>query len=180
MQRSQSLFLALTLALTACKPPATDDYADRTGTADAGVFASPPIDSPDTANAVWAEGGRAERIVYGEPGEAPFLALSCETDSPRHEIQITRFAEADPDAKALMAMIGNGHTARLPIDAVWNGRVWLWQGTYWPGSVDVLTGPRRVEVTIPGAGSLILNPSPRPAQLIEACREPGAESPLPE
>ena len=175
-----TLILSAIFAATACKPPATDDYTDRTGISDAGEFASTPIDSPDTANAVWAEGGRAGRIVYGEPGEAPMLALSCEVEGSRHEIQVTRFAKADPDAKALMAMIGNGHTARLPIDAVWNGRVWLWQGGYWPGSLDVLTGPRRVELTIPGAGSLILNPSPRPAQLIATCRKPESESPAPE
>ena len=41
---------------------------------------------------------------------------------------------------------------------------------YEPG-LDALTGGRSVEATVPGAGSVILNASPLPGELIDRCRE---------
>ena len=38
--------------------------------------------------------------------------------------------------------------------------------------MDVLTGTRQVEATVPGAGSVILNSSPLPGELVETCRAP--------
>ncbi|MDN3644833.1 hypothetical protein QWY75_01285 [Pontixanthobacter aestiaquae] len=171
----------LLLAITACKPPATDDYVERVTLSEADGLASMPIDSPDTEDAVWVESDRAGRILYGEPGGTPLMALACTEEAGKRFVHITRFAKADPDAQALIALIGNGHTARLPIDAAWNGRVWLWEGNYPASSLDlnVFTGPRRIEATVPGAGSVILNPSPRPAQLVEACRRQVPETPSP-
>jgi hypothetical protein len=168
----QIFAVAMLLVITACKPPATDDYVERVPLAEAQEGASVPIDSPDTANAVWVESDRSGRIIYGEPGSTPLMALACQEVDGARTIHITRFASADPQATALIALIGNGHMSRLPIGAAWNGRVWLWEG-YYPASnldLNVLAGPRRVEATIPGAGSIILNPSQRPAQLIAACR----------
>ena len=134
------------------------------------AFASEPLDSPDTELAVWAlnEG----RLLYGNPGQRPLLALACEGEEDARQLVITRFAAADPQAKALMPLIGNGHVERLKVEAVWNGRAWLWQGSY-PAAdprLDVLTGPRKVELTIPGAGSVEINPSQRPALFIDECR----------
>ncbi len=164
--------------MTACKPPATDDYVERVALAEVDGHASTPIASPDTEDAVWVESDRAGRILYGVPGGTPLMALACDEQNGTRFVHVTRFAAADPEAKALIALIGNGHTARLPIDATWNGRVWLWEGNYPASSLDlnVFTGPRRVEATVPGAGSVILNPSPRPAQLVEACRRESAET----
>lgn len=167
------------LALTACKPPATDDMAAR-GAKPERVAPSAPIDSPDTENAVWADSRQPGRILYGNPGEPPLIALSCNREGATAEFQITRFVEADAEASALMAMIGNGHMARMPVEAEWNDRVWLWQGRYAADNpdLDVLSGPRQVELTIPGAGSVILNPSQRPGQLLDQCRR--QRDPVPE
>ena len=164
-----TLFL---LCVTACKPPATSDTASRGDSTETREFASAPIDSPVTENSVWVEADRAGRLLFGEPGKTPLMALACEEQDGKRMIHITRFAAADPEAKAIIALIGNGHMARLPIDAKWNGRVWLWEGIYTASSLDlsVFTGPRRVEATVPGSGSVILNASQRPARLIEACR----------
>lgn len=175
------LIAVAVLLLSACKPPATDEYIDRDGSAQNTELVGVPIESPDSTDAVWVETDRAGRIIYGVPGQTPLMALACAQRGGGAEIHITRFAAADPDAKALMALIGNGYTARLPIDAVWNGRVWLWEG-YYPAAnlnLDALTGPRKVEATIPGAGSVILNPSQRPARLIEACRQIASENSAP-
>lgn len=174
------LFLALaaTAAVTACKPPASEDYIQRTELADANRPAAKPLPSPVVTNAVWADGKTAGRILYGIPGEVPFLALVCETaPTGERQVRFIRFAAADPQAKALFALVGNGHVARIPVDATWNGRAWLWEGTLSADDQDleVLTGKRAVTATLPGAGQLDLNPSPRPGQLIEACRTPSEQ-----
>lgn len=131
-----------------------------------------PLPSPDTTDAVWANGKTADRILFGIPGETPFLALQCERTGGAPQIRITRFAAASAQAEALFALVGNGHIARFPIDAEWNGRAWLWEGTIPADEPDleVLTGKRTVSATLPGAGQLDLNPSPLPGELVEACR----------
>lgn len=170
MRRRFAICAAL-LALAGCKPPATDDYVARVALDTAERHASDPLPSPDTEGALWAPGEGALRILYGKPGEAPLMALACEDGGEGMRIHFTRFAAADPHAKAILALIGNGHVVRLNVDATWNGRAWLWEGYAAADDpeLEVLTGPRRVEATIAGAGSLILNPSQQPRQLIEAC-----------
>lgn len=160
------------LFLTACKPPASDDYVERTRIADGVDAPSEPIDSPDTEGAVWAEAARENRLLYGKPGETPLMALECVDSDGEPKLAFTRFARADPHAKAILALIGNSHVVRLFVDARKQGEAWLWYGEV-PADdpqLDVLTGARAVEATIPGAGSTILNPSQMPAALIEACQ----------
>lgn len=159
-------------ALAGCKPPAADDYVARVTLDKARSYASEPLPSPDTEGALWAESDRPGRILYGKPGEAPLMALACEDGGEAGKrIHITRFAAADPEAKAVLALIGNGHVSRFHVDATWNGRAWLWEGYVAADDPDleVLTGPRQVEATVPGAGSLDLNSSERPRHLIETC-----------
>ena len=75
------------------------------------------------------------------------------------------------EAQERTSRIGNGHVVHLNVDATWNGRAWLWEGYAAADDpqLEVLAGPRRVEATIAGAGSLVLNPSQMPRRLIEAC-----------
>ncbi len=166
------LAVLVLVALTACRPPASDRYVQRIElTSDNGrprvLLASPQVDG-----AIWAGAGGPERIVFGKPGKPPLLSLSCTGTGGDRVLEITRFAETDPKAEGMMALIGNGHVERLKIDATWNGRGWLWQGRYRPADtrLDAMTGVRTLELTIPGAGSLKLEGSPRPGQLIELCR----------
>lgn len=175
------LALAATAAMTACKPPASDDYLERVDLTEVTGTARLPMPSPDTTDAVWADGKIAGRILYGIPGETPFLALACETaKTGERQIRFIRFAAADPKAEALFALVGNGHIARIPVDATWNGRAWLWEGVVAADNPDleVLTGQRTITATLPGAGQLDLNPSPRPGQMIEACRPTGVPQEL--
>ena len=159
-------------AIAACRPPATDDYVERVALDRARGEQREPLASPDTEDAIWAKPG-PDRLLYGLPGQTPYLALACVDDRVQPMIEVTRYAATDPRAKALMALVGNGHISRLKVDAAWNEKAWIWRGAYSPENpqLEVLTGPRSVEVTIPGAGTLELNPSPLPGELVQRCRE---------
>lgn len=158
--------------LAACNPPAADRYVARVGVEERAA-PLPPIGSPDTEGAIWApSAANPMRLVYGKPGERPLFALACGGKTGAPALTYTRFAMADARAKGILALIGNGHVARLKIDATRTGQSWLWQGTA-PAAdeaFEALTGARHVEATVPGAGSLILNPSPLPGELILRCR----------
>ena len=170
------------IGLAACQPPAADNYAERAPEAPHREAPMAPIDSPDTENAIWSPVKGGSRIVYGTPGKTPLLALACVADGQRRIVRVTRFVTADPEAAAIMAIIGNGHRARLPVPAVWNGHGWLWEASY-PAALpdlDVFTGMRAIELTVPGAGTVSLNPSPLPGQLVEDCRSNSQPGPPPD
>lgn len=159
------------LALAACKPPPTDaDLASRDAILTDGP--SEPIDSPDTEGAIWADSRVSGRLLYGIPGQPPLLALECIGSVSAPAIRITRFASADKGAGALAAFIGNGHVARIPVDATEVDDESMWQGEVSASDprLEVLTGRREVALTIPGAGRMVLNASSRPGELIESCR----------
>ena len=184
MQRAVHFLALPLLALAACQPPASDEYVERSRIAETRSAPSNPIASPDTENAVWAEAESEQRIVYGAPGDKVLFALACETDGPPR-IVYTRHAAADADAQAILALIGNGHVSRLAVDAEQvAGGGWLWRGRM-PAddpALDVLTGVNRIEATVPGAGSVILNSSGMPGRLIAECRrasERQNDSPVP-
>lgn len=172
----RSISLAGLALLGACKPPAADGYVERTGREPAGPFASTPLPSPDTEKAVWAPSEKSGRILFGLPGKPPLVALTCSDTS----IELTRFAPADPNAQALAAMVGNSHVVRIAVDAVPSGRASIWRGSVaadHPG-LEALTGAGPVELTIPGAGTVVLNPSRLPGALVTQCR-PSAQAPVP-
>lgn len=166
---------AFSIALMACKPPPTDDASARGTLASAPEAPSPPIDSPDTTNSIWANSATPGRILFGNPGERPLLAVDCldgGMDSAR--IRFTRFAPADEGAGAFMALVGNFHVVRMPVDATEIGTSWVWQGDISVDDPDLeaLTGRREVTLTIPGAGKLTLLDTEVPRNLIYACRAP--------
>lgn len=164
--------LAVPVALAGCRPPAADSYVERVDLDRGQATQHVLVASPDVTGAIWAVSRTPDRIVYGQPGKAPLLALECAGQGGARALEITRFAQADSNAKAMMALVGNGHVERLPIDAKDNGRGWLWHGRY-PAdnpALDAFTGARKLELTIPGAGTLAINPSTQPAEMIERCR----------
>ena len=162
-------------SIAACKPSASADYAVTEDAEPARTAPSMPIASPDTAKSAWARSADGARLLYGDSGAAPYFSLGCENGT----LVFTRHAGADPGAKAMLALIGNGHVERLFVDAERQGAGWLWRGRL-PADdprLDVLTGGRRVEATVPGAGSLILNPSSAPGAFITACASASAPAP---
>ena len=169
---ARSLSATALILLAACRPPASDGYVERIALDDARGGPQVLMVSPDTAGAIWAESGGPRRVVFGVPGEAPLLAIECAAGGAM--LKVTRYAPTEAGAKGMMALIGNGHVERLKVDALAldGDRGWLWQGRFDPADprLDALTGGRQFELTIPGAGTLKLAPSPRPRELIESCR----------
>jgi len=162
------------IALAGCQEEKAEPYVERVPLEDAQQFAGEPLPSPSVDGAIWATVDPGKRLLYGKPGETPMLALACTQpeDSDRPALTFTRFVKADAKAKALMALVGNFHVARIPVDATFNGRAWVWEGSVDPADSDleVLTGSREVELTIPGAGSLVWLPSTLPGDLVASCR----------
>lgn len=179
MKYTALLHLLPLALLAACKPPAADGYVERTGREPAGPFASVPLPSPDTTEAIWAPSEKPRRIIYGLPGKAPLVAMACLGEPGAERLQVTRYAPADVGAQAFAPLVGNSHIARIPVDAVPNGRAHIWQGDIAADTpaLEALTGAGPVELTVPGAGTVVLNPSPLPGQLLAECRPP--QSPIP-
>ena len=171
---------AALLLLTACNPPAADEQAPRVRGGQDVPRASAPLDSPDTEGAGWARSGTEGRIIYGKPGEPPLFAMACTGQGEEAAIRLERLAPADPEAKGVLALIGNKHVARIFVDAAEVDGSWRWTGTMALGDpgVEALAGRGPVEATVPGGGTLVLNPSPMPATLIARCeaRLPQAEA----
>lgn len=153
----------------------------RVDLAQTGSFASAAQPSPDTEGAGWAASQTAGRIIYGQPGGAPLVALECIGARGAANVQLTRFAPADPEALAFAALVGNRLVARIPVDAVPAGRAWIWQGAL-PAdqpALDALADPVSIELTIPGAGTTVINPSPLPLALLAQCRARNAADAAP-
>lgn len=182
------------LALAACSPPAADAYA-----APDGGPAEPrqqarftPLPSPDVTGALWAPSTTPDRILYGKPGETPLIALACEQNGPQAHLTLTRFARAPEGGKAVYAVDGNGYIGRFHADATEVGDAWLWQARIAPDEykVQALKGPRSIEATVPGTGTVVINQNELPRELIERCEafnssqppaaQPSAAPPLPQ
>lgn len=174
MRYALLLAVAGAALLVSCKPPPTDEAAARGALAEAPDAPSEPIDSPDTTAAFWAPSSTPGRLLYGNPGERPLLALGCLEGSGNTpgSIRFTRMAPADEGAGAFMAIVGNFHIIRMPVDAVEVGQSFVWQGEIAADDPDLeaLTGRRPFTLTIPGAGMLTIEPDDQPRNLIAQCR----------
>ncbi|MDJ0978725.1 MAG: hypothetical protein QNI87_09320 [Erythrobacter sp.] len=162
------------VALAACKPPPTDAGMNRAMPDPAPTYASEPLPSPDTEGALWTASARdGNRIIYGVPGSPALMSLDCLTDEKQARVRITRPSPADEGAKALMALVGNGHIGRIEVDATHVEGAMVWRGEAPADDRDLepLAGPRAVNATVPGGGLVKLNASDLPMRLVERCRE---------
>lgn len=171
--------LTIALALAACS-----QSQGRQVMANPGPAAGYPARLALTAGAVssgWApaqpDGGQwqaaADRLVFGVPGQAPLLSLACEPGpAGTTRLRIERTTRAEAGAKALVALIGNGRIARLPLNALSDGEAGRWEGVVRArdARLDVLKGGNSIEATLPGGGTLKLPASLEPRRLLEACR----------
>ena len=165
--------LALAMLILPACTPQVDENAQRVEFSEARAGSSEPVASPDTQAAVWSPFEQGQ-LLFGNVGEAPFVSLACEQgadDTPL--IRFVRHVSADAEAQAMMALIGNGSSGRVPVDATWRGNRWRWEGVL-PADApdwDALTGGGSLEVTVPGAGTVALPASRAPGEFIARCRD---------
>lgn len=138
--------------------------------------------SPDTTNAGWTVAADGKSLLFGKSAEGPLLTIGCDLASKvEPKLNVTRHAQSEPGAKALFAVMGNGMTSRLKLDAKLLPEGWRWQGIYLANAseFEVFNGPRDIEATLPGAGTMKLASSTLPREFIQWCRRSGDPLPKP-
>ena len=172
------LIVATLLPLVACDRAEEPVDPQRISLDAARGEAREPLASPDTDDARWTVARDGQAVAFGNAGERPFLSLACRVKDDPPTIRVIRHAEARPGEKALFPVIGNGTISRFKADAALEDDEWRWQAVV-PADdalLEVFTGAREIEATLPGAGSLIISGSRVPGEFIAWCRRGGAVS----
>ena len=172
------LIVATLLPLVACDRAEEPVDPQRISLDAARGEAREPLPSPDTDDARWTVAPDGQAVAFGNAGERPFLSLACRVKDDPPTIRVIRHAEARPGEKALFPVIGNGTISRFKADAALEDDEWRWQAVV-PADdalLEVFTGAREIEATLPGAGSLIISGSRVPGEFIAWCRRGGAVS----
>lgn len=173
--KAPPLTLLALLLLAACKGEQEPVQAQRFSLAAARHVPETPIPSPDTAGASWSVTKDAQAIDFGRPGADPLLTLACDLRKTPAQLRIVRHVAARPGEKALLPVIGNGTVSRFKVDATLTAGEWRWEGTLPANdpSLDVFTGPRELEATLPGGGTLLIAGSRLPGEFVNWCRAGG-------
>ncbi len=133
-----------------------------------------PPQQPDGAEWREAGGGLAlGELAFAVPGAAPLLTIVCvlgPDGQPR--LRFVRHTRAEAGAKALFAIEGNGHVARIALDVTRAGDPGEWQGEVAASdkAAEAIKGGGAVNATLPGGGTLKLPASDLPGKLLDACR----------
>ena len=173
-----AIIAATMLALAACDRAEAPVDPQRVSLEEARGGVREPLASPDTENARWTVAPNGQAVAFGNPGEGPFLSLACRVKDDPPTMRVIRHVEARPGEKALFPVLGNGTISRFKADAALEDDEWRWQAVV-PAddpSLEVFTGAREIEATLPGAGSLIIAGSRVPGEFIAWCPRGGAVS----
>jgi hypothetical protein len=170
------VLLALPILLAGCGDNAPAPVEGQRFSLDAARHVpEAPIASPDTAGAAWTVAGSGQAIEFGRPGQPTLLTLACDLRKTPVQFRIVRHVGARPGEKALFPVIGNGTISRFKLDATLAGEEWRWEGALLASdpSLDVFTGPRELEATLPGGGTLLIEASRIPGEFVTWCRAGG-------
>lgn len=134
-----------------------------------------PLPSPDTRGARWTVSGNGQAIDFGPPGGQPMLTLACNLRDNPATLRVVRHVLARPGQKALFPVIGNGTVSRFAVDARLADGEWRWEAILPAAdpSLEVFTGPREIEATLPGGGTLRIAGSRIPGEFVAWCRAGG-------
>jgi hypothetical protein len=173
--------LAFLLTLTACQGEEPEPEQAQRFSLDAVRHVPPaPLVSPDVEGAAWSVTGSAQAIEFGRPGSPPLLTLACDLRRTPVQLRIVRHVPARPGQKALLPVLGNGTISRFKVDAALADGEWRWEGTL-PASdpsLDVFTGAREIEATLPGGGTVLIAGSRIPGEFVNWCRAGGQAQPV--
>ncbi len=167
--------VACLLSLAACQGEQEPVEAQRFSLDEMRHVPAEPLASPDTEGAAWSVTRDGQAIAFGRPGGRPLLTVACDLRRTPVQLRIVRHVTAQPGEKALLPVIGNGMISRFKVDATLAGDEWRWEGAL-PAtdpSLDVFTGPRELEATLPGGGTLLIGGSRIPGEFVAWCRAGG-------
>lgn len=170
--------LSLLVLLSACgggDAETAPEEAQRLALADVRRAADDPAPSPNTTDALWTVTQDGQALDFGRPDGDPLLSLGCRLRDDPPQVTITRHVGARPGQRALFPVIGNGTISRFPVDASLENGAWRWQGVFAADDarLDVFTGPREIEATLPGGGTVLMAGSRVPGEFIRWCRARG-------
>ena len=177
MARSPAATIALCALLAACGGDGDDApvQAQRISLDEARGKPAEPLRSPNTEGARWTVTNDDQAISFGQPDAEPWLTLACDLRRAPATLTVVRHLQAQPGQKALLPVIGNGTISRFKVDAALHDGEWRWEGVL-PASdpqLDVFTGPREIEATLPGGGTLKIEGSRIPGEFVNWCRAGG-------
>ena len=182
MFRQTFLTAALVLTLSACLPSGGDPAQQSPDNAIRIALPSEPtpLELPprQPEGAAWSAPGNGS-VNFGLPGQPALLSISCiHTPDGTARIAYVRRTRAEMGAKALLAIEGNGHVARVAMDVVEAGDPGEWQGAIDASleTASAVKGGASMVATLPGGGALKLPPSPEAGRLLDACRASGRKS----
>ncbi|HEY6817267.1 MAG TPA: hypothetical protein VI168_17145 [Croceibacterium sp.] len=167
--------LMLLLFTTACQGEQEPTQAQRISLDAARHRAAEPALSPDTRGARWSVTANAQSIAFGREGAEPWLTLACDVRATPASLTIIRHTAARPGEKAMFPVLGNGTISRFKVDAALGDGEWRWEGKLAASDpqLDVFTGPRELEATLPGGGTLLIGGSRIPGEFVNWCRAGG-------
>ena len=167
--------LVAVLLLAACGGSDAPEQAQRISLDAARGRPAEPLRSPDTKGAAWTVTENGQAINFGKSRAQPLLTLACNLREMPATLSLVRHVDAQPGQKALFPVIGNGTVSRFKLDAALDEGEWRWEGKL-PASdplLDVFTGPREIEATLPGGGTLLIGGSRIPGEFVNWCRAGG-------
>ena len=167
--------VAMSLTLAACHREQAPVEGQRISLSDVRSESEEPLPSPDTEGASWAVSPTGQAIDFGVPGEKTLVSLVCSVKAGEPQVTIVRHAPARPREKALFPVIGNRIISRFKVDAALIDNEWRWQGTL-PADdplLEVFEGPRELQATLPGGGTVKIAGSGVPGQFLTWCRTGG-------
>jgi hypothetical protein len=177
MVRAPRFVFAVAVTALACSCGEGDApvEAQRISLDDARAKVAEPLLSPDTEGARWSVTGNGQAVDFGREGAGLWLTLACDLRKAPATLTVIRHVDARPGQKALFPVLGNGTISRFKVDAALHEGEWRWEGVL-PASdpqFDVFTGPRELEATLPGGGTLLIAGSRIPGEFVNWCRAGG-------
>lgn len=170
------LLLLPALILAGCDQPEAVQRVDLREEQDMPAPFAAATPAPDLAGAQWRVAADGKGIDFAVEKQRPLLTLHCTLAmKAAPQLVVIHHAQSEPGAKALFAVMGNGMTSRLKLDARLARAGWRWEGTYPAAApeMDVFTGPRDLEATLPGGGTLKIAASTMPREFVHWCRNGG-------
>ena len=165
----------LAALLAACSAEPAPEQTQRISMEAARQNSAQPIPSPDTSEALWRVDANGHTIRFGVVEDGPMLSLACDLSAKPEQIRVIRHVQGKPGQTALFPVIGNGRISRFLVDARLNEGEWRWEGSL-PAAdeqLEVFAGPRDVEATLPGGGTLLIGGSSIPGEFVNWCRAGG-------